>query len=142
MEVSAADVMLGSSPNSLADIQSIIDQSKKPASFETDVSVKIEVTAEYQKAVNTQNIIGILEGTDPALKNEYIIIGAHLDHLGSQGDGAYFPGANDNASGCAVLLKTAEELVKSNIKFDRTIIFALFGAEEMGILGSEHFVLG
>lgn len=86
------------------------------------------------------NIVGIVEGTDPTLKNEYIVIGAHYDHIGTvtpeNGDGIA-NGANDNASGTATVMELARYFgtKKSN---KRSLIFALFSAEEKGLLGSEH----
>lgn len=86
------------------------------------------------------NIVGVLEGTDPELKNEFIIIGAHYDHIGivdaTNGD-AIANGANDNASGTATVLELARYF--GNAKpTKRSLIFALFSAEEKGLLGSWH----
>ncbi|KAB7531650.1 M20/M25/M40 family metallo-hydrolase [Flagellimonas olearia] len=86
------------------------------------------------------NIVGVVEGNDPTLKNEYIVIGAHYDHIGTvapeNGDGIA-NGANDNASGTASVIELARYFgtKKSN---KRSLIFALFSAEEKGLLGSEH----
>jgi Zn-dependent M28 family amino/carboxypeptidase len=86
------------------------------------------------------NVVGIVEGNDPALKNEYIVIGAHYDHIGiitpENGD-KIANGANDNASGTASVMELARYFgtKKSN---KRSLIFALFTAEEKGLLGSEH----
>ena len=97
--------------------------------------------------VKTYNVIGYLEGNDPKLKNEFIVLGAHYDHLGMGGPSSksnkrntIHYGADDNASGTAALLEIAEKLVtqKSNLK--RSILFIAFGAEEHGLLGSNHFV--
>ena len=61
------------------------------------------------------NVVGMIEGSDPKLKNEFVVIGAHLDHVGSQA-GLLFPGANDNASGSAGVLEIAKAFVKRRIK--------------------------
>lgn len=85
------------------------------------------------------NIVGFKEGSDPALKNEFIIIGAHYDHVGigkSVGNDSIFNGANDNASGTTAVLELAKFFADVNTK--RSILFSLFSAEEMGLLGSEH----
>ena len=86
------------------------------------------------------NVVGIVEGSDPQLKNEYILVGAHYDHIGvvKPVNGDYIAnGANDNASGTATVLELARYFgTKKNNK--RSIIFALFSAEEKGLLGSEH----
>ncbi len=86
------------------------------------------------------NVVGVVEGSDPILKNEYVIIGAHYDHIGMvNGDGAdkIANGANDNATGTSTVIELARYFgtTKSN---KRSIIFALFSAEEQGLLGSEH----
>ncbi|MFT4831111.1 MAG: leucyl aminopeptidase [Psychroserpens sp.] len=89
---------------------------------------------------NAYNIVGVLEGTDPALKNEFVIIGAHYDHIGliapENGD-TIANGANDNASGTTSVLEFARYF-GSKASNSRSIIFALFSAEEKGLLGSAH----
>ena len=95
----------------------------------------------------THNIIAVLPGKDKRLRNEYIVVGAHYDHLGVGGQGsgsrrpdtvAVHPGADDNASGDAVILALARHFKKAGSP--RSIIFAFFGAEEQGIVGSKSFV--
>lgn len=87
------------------------------------------------------NVLGVLEGHDPVLKNEVIILGAHYDHIGFHSkaiDGdSIANGANDNASGTAVVLTLAKHLAKINNN-KRTILFSLYSGEEMGLLGSQH----
>ncbi|WP_298506005.1 M28 family peptidase [uncultured Maribacter sp.] len=85
------------------------------------------------------NMVGIVEGSDPVLKNEYVIIGAHYDHIGilSGGEDTIANGANDNASGTSVVLELARYFGKNKLN-KRSIIFALFTAEEKGLLGSKH----
>ena len=89
---------------------------------------------------NAFNIVGLLKGNDENLKNEYIIIGAHYDHIGHgspvEGD-SIANGANDNAAGTVGVLEIAKQLAE-NKNNKRSIIFALFSAEEMGLKGSEH----
>jgi Zn-dependent M28 family amino/carboxypeptidase len=80
----------------------------------------------------------MIEGSDPQLKNEAIIIGAHLDAVGSPG--CLFPGALDNASGSADILASAKALASSEVKPVRTIIFVFFGGEECGLYGSKKCV--
>jgi len=88
----------------------------------------------------TSNVVGYLEGTDPQLKKEFIVVGAHYDHIGimgSENGDVIANGANDNASGTSVVLELARYFggKKSN---KRSILFALFSAEEKGLLGSKH----
>jgi hypothetical protein len=97
---------------------------------------------------NTQNVIGIIEGSDPVLKNEYIVIGAHYDHLGMGGPNsnsrmpdtiAIHHGADDNASGVSSILEVAASIKALKTKPKRSIIIVAFGAEELGLVGSKHF---
>ena len=93
----------------------------------------------YTVSMNARNVVGYLEGTTK--KDEYIVIGAHYDHLGVQ-NGELFPGADDNASGTAGLLEIAEafgELSKNGERPERSIIVVFFDAEEWGLWGSQYF---
>jgi hypothetical protein len=124
---------------SISECQTRIDEKKSPQSFLTRRRAEIKINARYEKSAKTMNVVGMIEGTDPALKEEYLIIGAHLDHVGSQA-GLLFPGANDNASGSAGILELAEAFQKSDLKPKRSILFVLFSAEEQGLFGSKYFV--
>lgn len=93
------------------------------------------------------NVIGILEGSDPTLKNEMIIIGAHYDHLGrggqgslAQKEGEIHHGADDNASGTAGILELARIFTTPQMRPKRTLVFMAFSGEEEGLLGSKHYV--
>lgn len=93
------------------------------------------------------NVVGILPGSDPKLKDETIVIGAHYDHLGRGGEGSLAPregdihhGADDNASGTAGLLELARMLSTQPSKPRRTIVFIAFSGEEEGLLGSDFYV--
>lgn len=96
--------------------------------------------------VPTQNVIGFIEGTDPVLKNEVIVIGAHYDHVGlgyygamrQEDKGQIHNGADDNASGTAGIIELAEAFSKNKLK--RSILFAAFSAEENGLIGSKYYV--
>ena len=97
--------------------------------------------------VPAYNVIGILDGADPVLKNETIVIGAHYDHLGRGGEGSLAPssgevhhGADDNASGTAGLLELARIFSAQQPKLKRTVVFIAFGGEEEGLLGSNYYV--
>ncbi|MBK8552842.1 MAG: M28 family peptidase [Ignavibacteria bacterium] len=129
-------------------IQNEIDSTKTPNSFVLkNAKALIETNVEPVK-VTTNNIIGFLEGNDPVLKNEVIVIGAHIDHLGyglygslyAGNDKQIHNGADDNASGTAGLLEIAQKI--STLKKDdlkRSILFIGFGAEESGLLVSAYF---
>ncbi len=86
------------------------------------------------------NIVGVVKGNDPVLKNEIIIIGAHYDHIGKGkpvGDDTIANGANDNAAGTSAVLALADHFAKAKSN-KRTIIFTLYSAEEKGLFGSKH----
>lgn len=85
------------------------------------------------------NVIGMLPGGDPDLRDEVILIGAHRDHFGTQA-GLVFPGADDNASGTAMVLELARMLSQSSTSLKRTILFVSFDGEERGLLGSTLYV--
>lgn len=108
------------------------------------IDLNSEVSREMQ---TTDNVIGWLEGSDEKLKNEYIVIGAHYDHLGmggpeslANGVQAIHHGADDNASGVAGLLELARALAANKSQLRRSVIFAAFSGEELGLLGSSHYV--
>lgn len=97
--------------------------------------------------VTTQNVVGFIEGNDPILKNEFIVLGAHYDHLGMGGPSSrkpdtlgIHPGADDNASGTAALLEIGERLAVNRKDLKRSVILIAFGAEEQGLIGSKYFV--
>ena len=139
IELYMADDLFEGSNHSLKELQTSIDTDKKPFSFLLPGGIDIEVHTKYEKQKKVQNIIAVLEGNDPVLKNEYLIVGAHLDHVGSQAGKIYFPGANDNASGSAALLQMARSFVNDKIKSKRSIIFVFFACEEQGLNGSGYF---
>ena len=86
--------------------------------------------------IETMNVIGVLKGTS----DKHVVIGAHMDHLGVDGDGDAYKGADDNASGTTAILELAEAFGKSKTKPKDTIVFIAFNAEELGLLGSKHYV--
>ncbi len=85
-----------------------------------------------------KNVAAMLPGADPNLKDEWILLACHFDHLGMKGDKLY-AGADDDASGCAMVLEVAERFALQKAKPKRTIVFAAFDQEETGLLGSTHF---
>lgn len=94
-------------------------------------------------SVEASNVIGYVEGTDPVLRNEYIVIGAHYDHLGFEfkdGEKKIFSGADDNASGAAAIIEIARHFAENPHLTKRSLIFIAFDAEESGLLGAKRFV--
>ncbi|WP_020533475.1 M28 family metallopeptidase [Flexithrix dorotheae] len=94
-----------------------------------------QVEAVLHKFYKTQNLVGYIPGTTKP--DSIIIVCAHYDHLGTMGQNVYFPGANDNASGVAMLLEIAHKYGKNPLPY--TLVFIAFGAEEAGLVGSHYF---
>ena len=82
------------------------------------------------------NLIGIIRGTDPVLKDEYIVLGAHYDHIGMKNDTTVYNGADDNASGTAALMEITRDLLAHRADLKRSVLIAAFDAEEKGLYGS------
>jgi hypothetical protein len=107
------------------------------------VQVSLNVRGEL-RSVSTRNVLGILRGSDPRLANQVVLLSAHLDHLGTipsraaRGD-AIFNGADDDASGVTAVLELARALA-ARPRPKRTVMFALFGSEELGDIGSNYFL--
>ncbi len=141
--------LLGTADHPLAEYQKAADarsataELRSPSGHRT-VSLEINVVRSESPSFN---VVGILPGTDPKLKDEAIVIGAHYDHLGRGGEGSLAPregeihhGADDNASGTAALLELARMLATKPANPRRTIVFIAFSGEEEGLLGSDYYV--
>jgi hypothetical protein len=117
-----------------------IDDSLTPQSAATGVIASLAV-ATTTAQVPTGNILGALEGTDPDLADEIVVVGGHIDHLGVSGEtGEIYHGADDNASGAAVTMELARALSSCGAPA-RTVVFALWNGEEKGLLGSIYYVV-
>ncbi len=142
-----ADAILAGSGNNIALLEKKLNTEKKPGSFST--SVKINATSRIvRETASTRNVVMLLPGEDDELKNEYLVIGAHFDHLGMGGPGSssrapdtigVHHGADDNASGVAMMLELAEKFSRTKGSHKRSIICIAFSGEEEGLLGSKHF---
>lgn len=136
------------------EIKSIEDLTKMKAGASYDVRPRFRDTAPLlsfrvnleKKQADAYNVIGVLEGRDPVLKNEAIVIGAHYDHLGRGGTGSLavnsteiHHGADDNASGTAAIIELARIFAKEKNN-KRTLIFVGFSGEEGGLIGSKYYV--
>jgi hypothetical protein len=115
-----------------------IRSSLQPLSFRTRKVFTIQNFTEHHPKGIGYNVMGQIEGADPLLKQEVIILGANLDHLGFCYE--IMPGANDNASGVAVLLGTAEALAQSPIQPKRSILFIAFGSKEQAFMGTQTYI--
>ncbi len=100
-------------------------------------------TRQYQTMLTGNNVVGIIEGSDPELKKEYIVLGAHFDHISFEienGEKIIYNGADDNASGTAAIIEIGRALVQYKDKFKRSIILTAFDGEESGLIGSGKFI--
>ena len=143
-----ADKLIASMNYTIASLEAEMKENHKPVSIYLEPTVTATANVVKTK-VTAQNVVGFLEGTDPVLKNEYVIVGAHFDHLGMGGEGsgsrapdvlAIHNGADDNASGTAGVIELAQKLSANRSKLKRSFIFVTFTGEEMGLLGSKEFV--
>lgn len=124
-----------------SDLQSSIDANLKPASVDLPgVTVQMRVVTSERREANSANVAGLLEGGDPRLNPETIVISAHYDHDGMSADGGIFHGADDNGSGTVGVVELARAFVKNPVKPRRSILFLVFAAEERGLLGSYYYV--
>jgi hypothetical protein len=141
-----ADVLLQGT-GTLRDLAGAIDRDGKPRSRALGTArVRVRITLVRQRGA-TGNVVGVLPGTDPRLRDEAVVIGAHYDHLGLGGEGSLAPerhgdvhaGADDNASGTASMMALAKAFAAAG-GVPRTLVFVAFSGEEMGLLGSAHYV--
>ena len=134
-----ADQLLASSGKNLKDLQLEIDRDLKPNSFLIEgSSIKIELHMKSSD-LEVYNVFGMIEGSDPELKDEMVIYVAHYDHVGTDGKGGVFNGADDNASGTVALIEIAEAFTKEEKGPKRSIGILWVSAEEIGLFGSQYF---
>jgi aminopeptidase YwaD len=145
---SIADQFLSDDEMQIATLEENIIQNMEPNSFELSVTITANVDLKKEH-VTAQNVVAMIEGSDPDIHDQYLVIGAHYDHLGmgGQGSGSRTPdtlavhyGADDNASGVAGMIELARYFSSLDEAPARSIVFAAFDAEEMGLIGSRHFV--
>lgn len=108
----------------------------------TGRSAQVALAIEHKSEATGHNALGAIRGGDPDLRDELIVVGAHMDHLGVDALGRVYNGADDNASGTAVVLHLARTLTEAGWRPKRTILFVAFGAEEAGLVGSRHLAEG
>ncbi len=142
----ASDSLLGRSPGSaeMAKATQYIKQHFEAIQLKPVSKDYEQVFHFYMNKDNRgTNVIGLIEGSDPVLKNEYIVIGAHYDHIGTRfndNDTIVYNGADDNASGVATILEVARLIAANKTQFKRSVLVIAFDAEEQGLLGSTHFL--
>ncbi len=136
-----AERLFEGSGHTFAEILKVADEGKALPHFALPTSVRATVAVDSQ-IVESQNVAGIVRGTDPVLSGEFVVLTAHLDHVGLgaeiDGDGIY-NGTMDNASGIATMLEAAQAVVAARPK--RSVVFVAVTAEEKGLLGSRYYAL-
>ncbi len=135
-------LLQGERPNA-SSIFEAVSAGEMPAPFPLNAEKKMRITiAGATDPVSTQNVVAVFEGSDPVLKDEYVALGAHYDHVGIgtpvNGD-AIYNGADDDGSGTTALLVIAEALAKASIRPKRSILFVWHSGEEKGLWGSRYF---
>jgi len=133
-----ADALLESKGTTYNDLKKDIALYRSPVSFPLDVKIKYTSKSRHFPEGDSYNIIGYVEGSDPELKKEALMLFAHMDHFGPQA-GRLFAGANDNASGTAIVMELAKAFGKLDKKPKRSVIFIVYTAEEFG-LGPDYFL--
>ena len=141
MNPAHADKLLAGSGHTFKELLALVDAGQPVPAFVLPWRLKA-TTAVERTDVESQNVAGILRGSDATRRNEYVAVSAHLDHLGVgepiNGDRIY-NGAMDNASGIAAILEVAHTLHESGVKPARSILFVAVTSEENGLLGSRYF---
>jgi hypothetical protein len=135
-----ANQLLAPTGKTLRQMQNIIDTEKRPVSTHVKgikVSFKINLK---ERNFDGYNVVAVIEGSDPVLKNECIVYSAHFDHIGVNDKGEVFNGADDNASGSIGLLGVADAFSHLKKKPLRTVVFVWVNGEEKGLLGSQYYV--
>lgn len=134
-----ADRLLEGFGTNLREIQLEIDNNLCPHSFElegTEIAINLRMK---QEELEVSNVFGLIEGSDPLLRDEVVIYVAHFDHLGTGSHGRVYNGADDNASGTVALIEIAEAFMKEKKRPARSIGFLWVSAEEIGQFGSKYF---
>lgn len=136
-----AERLFEGSGHTFAEVVKVADEGKALPHFALPTSVRAAVAVDSQ-IVESQNVVGIVRGSDPVLSGEFVVLTAHLDHVGLgaeiNGDGIY-NGTMDNASGIATLLEAARAIASAKLK--RSVLFVAVTAEEKGLLGSRYYAL-
>jgi len=134
----AADMLLAERGIKSSDLRGDLSTYKKPISFPLQSKVSFTVESKHFPQGVGYNVAGYVEGSDPKLKTECLVVGGHFDHCGEH-MGFLYAGANDNASGSAVVMEIAQAFAGLKQKPKRSVVFVLFGGEEMGLMGSNYF---
>lgn len=140
-----AEQLFAQAPQTLAGIFEQLEEKQSPIGFELGVSATLTRQSTHEE-LRSPNVIGVIEGSDPELKHEYVVYTAHLDHLGMardmSTDNKVFNGLLDNASGVAIMMETAHMFAQAKVRGEgpkRSIMFVALTGEEKGLLGADYF---
>ncbi|MEN8778329.1 MAG: M28 family metallopeptidase, partial [Glaciecola sp.] len=141
LNLETSKLLFAKAPKTLEDVWASMEGDVSPTGFELNASVTLTKESSH-KDITSPNVVGIVEGSDPVLKNEYVLYSAHSDHLGvskSVEKDRINNGAMDNAGGTAIMLETARMFASLPVKPKRSILFVAVTAEEKGLLGSDYY---
>ena len=132
--------LLAATGKTPSDLQAAIDSNLKPVSAAlANDEAELRVATASRKRALSYNVVGLVEGSDPTLRNETILYSGHFDHDGVRIDGQIYHGADDNGSGTVGVVTLARAFAANPIKPKRSLLFAVFAAEERGLLGSYYY---
>ncbi len=135
-----SEQLLAATGKKPAELQNTIDTTLKPVSAALgDAEAELHVATSQRKRQLSYNVIGMVEGSDAQLKNETILFSAHHDHDGLAVTGAIYHGADDNGSGTVGIVSLAHAFAANPVKPKRSLVFAVFAAEERGLLGAYYY---
>ncbi|WP_237059940.1 M20/M25/M40 family metallo-hydrolase [Microbulbifer sediminum] len=138
LDMPAARQLFMGAERSLDTVFTEIANGLAPRGFALPYRASLSSGARHEQVVSP-NVVAVLPGSDPELKDEYVVFSAHLDHLGEDPEGRIVNGAQDNAAGIAIMLETARLFVESGRAPRRSLMFVAVTAEEKGLLGSDYF---
>lgn len=133
------DAVLKEVNSTSADLKKSLTTYKRPISLPLQAKIRLAVESRHFPKAVGYNVVGYVEGSDPKVRKECVVIGGHFDHCGRH-MGLLFPGADDNASGSATVMEIARAYAGLVRKPKRSVVFVLFGGEELGLQGSTYFV--
>jgi Zn-dependent M28 family amino/carboxypeptidase len=137
----AAELVFADAQQNLEQIYAMLEKDESPKGFDLPLEIELESTSSH-KSISSPNVASILEGSDPSLKNEYVVYSAHSDHIGfarTVKKNKINNGAMDNASGTSVMLETARLFSQLDERPKRSILFVAVTGEEKGLLGSDYY---
>ena len=137
----AAELVFADAEQNLEQIYAMLEKDESPKGFDLPMDIQLESKSNH-KSISSPNVVGILEGSDPSLKDEYVVYSAHSDHIGfakTVKKDKINNGAMDNATGTSVLMETARLFSQLEERPNRSILFVAVTGEEKGLLGSDYY---